>query len=210
MRISVIGAAGRTGREVVAQALSHGHGVTALVHGRPLAMSDSDLRVVSGDVLDFHSVSSAVLGQDAVVFAVSDARGSAGNGSVLVDGIANVIHAMATYRVNKLVAISASGTFNRQDRRLSLGQRALINTTQRAVYDDLEAMESRIMASDLDWTIVRPIGLIDGPLTGDYRVSLEGAVLKGAKKVSRADVAALALKALSGTTYSRRAVTIGS
>lgn len=208
MRVSVIGAAGRTGREVVAQALSHGHVVTALDRSGSLDTSDPDLRVIAGDVLDFHSVSSAVLGQDAVVFAAS--YGRADNGSVLVDGIANVIHAMATYRVNKLVAISASGTFNRQDRSLSLGQRALINTTQRAVYDDLEAMERRIMASDLDWTIVRPSGLTDGPLTGDYRVSLEGAVLKGAKKVSRADVAALALKAVSGTTYSRRAVTIGS
>lgn len=208
MRVSVIGAAGRTGREVVAQALSHGHVVTALVESGSLDVSDPDLRVIAGDVLDFQSVSSAVLGQDAVVFAASYER--ADKGSVLVDGIANIIHAMATYRVNKLVAISASGTFNRQDRSLSLGQRALINTTQRAVYDDLEAMERRIMASDLDWTIVRPGGLTDGPLTGDYRVSLEGAVLKGAKKVSRADVAALALKAVSGTTYSRRAVTIGS
>lgn len=208
MRLLVIGAFGRTGREVVAQALSHGHQVTALVYGRPLDISDPDLRVVSGDVLDFQSVSSAVLGQDAVVFAAS--YGRVGNNSVLVDGIGNVIHAMATYRVNKLVAVSASGTFSRQDRRLSLGQRALMSTTQRVIYDDLEAMERRIMASDLDWTIIRPTGLTEGPLTGDYRVSLEGAALRGAKKVSRADVAALALKTLSGTTYVRRAVTIGA
>ena len=84
-----------------------------------------------------------------------------------------------------------------------------MNTTLRQAYDELEAMERRIMASDLDWTIIRPSGLADGPLTGDYRVSLDGAVLKGAKRVSRADVAALVLKALSGSTYSRRAVTIG-
>lgn len=208
MRLAVIGAAGRTGREVVSQALAHGHEVTALVHGGPLDISDPDLRIIDGDVLDFQSVSSAVLGRDAIVFAVP--YGREGNRSVLVEGIGNVIHAMATYRVGKIVAISAYGTFNRQDPRLALSQRALMRTTQRAVYDDLEAMERRIMASDLSWTIIRPSGLTDGPLTGDYRVSLEGAVLKGAKRVSRADLAALVLKALSGTTYARRAVTIVS
>ncbi len=127
---------------------------------------------------------------------------------MLADGVGNIIHAMATYRVNKLIVVSAMGTFARSDRRLSLGYRTLVGTTLRAAYDDLEAMERRVMASDLDWTIIRPSGLSDGPLTGDYRISLDGAVLKGAKRISRADVAAVALKALSGGAYSRRAVTV--
>jgi putative NADH-flavin reductase len=207
LRLLVVGAGTRLGYEVVTQALSHGHEVTALVHGdgSPLA-SDRDLRVISGDVLDFHTVSSAVLEQDAVVSVLSHGRD--GGGHLLEEGIGNVIHAMATYRVGKLVAVSSSGAFARQDRRLSFGRRALIGTAGRGAYDDLEAMERRIMASDLDWTIIRPSGLSDGPLTGDYRVLLGGEVLKGAKKVSRADVAALALKTLGVTTYSRRAVSV--
>ena len=208
MKLLVIGAAGRTGRAMVEQGLSHGHDVTAFVHDAPLDIRDDHLRVVSGDVLDFQSVSKAVMGQDAVFSALS--HGKTAEGSVLSDGIGNIIHAMATYRVPKLVAVSATGTFARNDRRLSLGYRAMLNTTLRAVYDELEAMERRVMASDLDWTIIRPTGLTDGPLTGDYRVSLEGEVLKSSKTISRADVAALALKALSGSTYSHRAVTIGN
>lgn len=206
MRLLVTGAAGRTGQEVVRQALAHGHDVTAFVHVAEVPLEHPELKVVSGDVLDFEAVSRAVLGQDAVVSALSHGRTAEGN--VLADGIGNVIHAMATYRVSKLVAVSAMGTFARNDRRLSIGYRALVNTMLRAAYDDLEAMERRIMASDLDWTIVRPSGLTDGPLTGDYRVSLEGEVLKGGGRISRADVAALALKALSGTTYTCRAVSI--
>lgn len=206
MRVLVIGAAGRTGREVVSQLLSHGHEVTAFVHEGPLDMSDPDLRMVNGDVLDFSSVSSAVLGQNAVVSALSHGRSQ--EGGVLAEGMSNIVHAMATYRVSKLVAISAAGVFARNDRRLPVGFRALVNTTLRSAYDDLEAMERRILASDLDWTVVRPSGLTDGPLTGDYRISLDGDVLKGAKKISRADVAAVVLKALTGTTYSRRAVSL--
>lgn len=206
MRVLVLGASGGTGREMVEQALSHGHVVTAFVHKRPLEITDADLTVVHGDVLEFVDVSSAMLGQDAVLSALSHGRGE--KGKVLSDGIGNVIHAMATYRVNKLVAVSAAGTFDRGNKNLSLGYRALLGTTMRGVYDELEAMERRIMASDLDWTIVRPFGLTNGPLTGEYRVSLEGAVLPRARSISRADVAALALKALRGDTYSRRPVTI--
>ncbi len=206
MRLLVMGATGRTGREVVAQALAHGHEVTAFVHDVPPGIENAGVREVSGDVLDFRAVSSAVLGQEAVVFALSHGRSA--EGGVLANGIANIIHAMATYRVGKLVAVSAMGTFARNDRRLSLRYRTLVGTTLRSVYDDLEAMERRIMASDLDWTIVRPSGFTDGPLTGDYRISLGGEVLKGAKQISRADVAAFVLKAVGGSAYSRRAVTI--
>lgn len=208
MRLLVVGAAGRTGREVVAQALAHGHAVTAFVHTTPLELEHPELRILPGDVLDFQTVSSAVLGQDAVVSALGHRRTA--EGSVLADGIGNIIHAMATYRVSRLVAVSAMGAFARNDRRLSLGYRALVRTTLRQVYDELEAMERRIMASDLDWTIIRPTGLVDGPLTGQYRVALDGSVLPKATRIARADVAALAMKAAAGETYVRRAVTIGN
>ncbi len=78
MRVLVIGAAGRTGREIVSQALTHGHEVTAFVHDASLGMQDERLRVVNGDVLDFQQVSSAVLGQHAVVSALSHGADRAG------------------------------------------------------------------------------------------------------------------------------------
>jgi len=207
MRILVLGAAGRTGRHVVEQALGHGHEVTAFVHETPVGLSDSHLEIAEGDVTDFESVRSAVEGQDVVVSALGAARGSAGNS--LSDGIGNVIHAMALSGVRRLVVLSASGTFARKDKRLSLGLRTMIATVLRATYDELEGMEQRVMASDLDWTIVRPVGRTDGPLTGVYRVLLDGEVLEDASAISRADLAALMLKSLSGTTYLCRAVTVG-
>lgn len=207
MRILVFGAAGRTGRLVVEQALGHGHDVTAFVHETPLELTHDHLGVLRGDAMDFESVLAAVGGQTAVVSALGPGRSAAG--ITLSEGIGNIIHAMAVEGVHRLVVESASGTFARKDRRLSLGFRTMIATVLRATYDDLEAMEQRVMASDLDWTIVRPVGLTDGPLTGTYRLSLDGDLLSDASAISRADVAALMLKALSGETYVRRAVTIG-
>ncbi len=66
-------------------------------------------------------------------------------------------------------------------------------------------MEGDVMLSDLDWTIVRPARLTDGPQTGEYRV-VEGGPVPGGSKVSRADAAALILKAAEAGLYSRRIV----
>ena len=114
----------------------------------------------------------------------------------------------AVHEVSRVAAVSAAGTFARGDRRLSLGYRMLVATTMRSVYDALEAMEMRIMASALEWTIVRPVGLSDAPASGEYRLSLDGSLLAKASRISREDVASLVVKALETDLYVRRAVVI--
>jgi putative NADH-flavin reductase len=202
VKLVVFGAAGRTGRLIVERALGHGHTVTAFVHNAPLDLEHADLTTVTGDTRDFDAVSSAIVGNTGVAFALS----GAGNHE---PGIANVIHAMAEQDVRRLAAVSAAGTFVRNDRNLSLAYRAMVATALRTVYDDLENMEVRIMASDLDWTIVRPVGLTDGPASSDYRISVDGSLLPKATRISRADVASVVLKALETDTYHRKAVIIG-
>ncbi len=206
MRVLVVGAAGRTGRLVVERALRHGHDVRAFTRASPLDVTHDRLETVSGDVLRFEDVEPAAAGVDAVVFAA----GSGGGREITVysQGIANVLHAMAARRVDKLVAISAAGAFARKDPRISLGFRLMISTVLKPVYDDMERMEQRIAASGVDWTIIRPAGLTDGPLTGRYRLSRDGSLLPGAHRISRADVAALVLKAVETDVYSRQTLLI--
>lgn len=56
-------------------------------------------------------------------------------------------------------------------------------------YKDKTLIEDLIIASNVNWEIVRPGILKNGPCTGDYRVltSLENGMRVG--KISRADVA---------------------
>ena len=208
MRITVFGAGGRIGRLVVAKALGHGHEVLGVVRDKPLALEHQRLTVRQGDVRDIAFVRDVVAGSDGVVFVISGGSGS--NAGIHEEGIAVLVQAMAENHVDRLAVVSAAGAFARSDRRLSLAYRALIATLMAATYDDLEAMERRVMASDLAWTIVRPYGLTDDPASGHYRVSLDGSLLHKASRIPRGDVAALLVKALETDTYFRRAVVVAT
>ena len=176
MKIVVFGAAGRTGRLVVERALGHGHEVTAFVHNTPLAIEDEALTVVNGDVRDFGCGASR-RSSDTARSRSRCPRAQAPERTSTKPVSPTVIQAMAECMVSRLAAVSAAGTFARNDKKLSFAYRTLVATAMRPVYDDLEAMEMRIMASDLDWTIVRPVGLTDDPPGGHYRISLDGSLL---------------------------------
>lgn len=204
MRIVVFGAAGRTGRLVVGNALGHGHEVTAFIHHSNLDLESPRLTKYPGNVLEIDSVRPAMRGAEAVIYALSSNDGS----GIHEPGISNVIYAMAENGVAKLSALSAAGAFDRSSHMLSLGFRMHIATTLRRTYDDLEAMERRIAATDFAWTIVRPYGLADTPAEGHYRLTLDGSLMPKAGRISRADVAGLLLKAVEVDSYYRRTLVI--
>ena len=71
MKITVFGASGRTGREVVRQALAAGHDVTAFVRDpAKLSVHYDKVSMIKGDVSDSSAVMQGIEGQDAVVSAL--------------------------------------------------------------------------------------------------------------------------------------------
>jgi putative NADH-flavin reductase len=207
VRLAVIGASGRTGRQVVEQALGHGDEVVAVVRDPgAFGLERPGLTVVRGDVRELDTMRAAIAGVDGVLVAIG-AR-PAPEVDLYSTGIARVLQAMAETGVERLVAVSAAGTFHRGDRNLSVGYRLLMRAVLKGLYDDLERMEQRIMASSAGWTVLRPAGLTDGPLTGAYRVGEDGRPLTAGGRISRADVAAFALKAIASDRWLRKAVTL--
>ena len=64
-----------------------------------------------------------------------------------------------------------------------------------------------IRRSDLDWTIVQPALLTDGPLTGRYRAG-ERLELWGLPKMSRADAAHFIVTEIETPAYIRKTVVL--
>ena len=71
------------------------------------------------------------------------------------------------------------------------------------MYADKDRQEALIRATDLDWTIVRPGFLTNGPLTRSYRVLTDLAGVT-AGRISRADVAHFMLQELAANRYLRQ------
>jgi len=206
-RILVLGATGGTGRQVVEQAIAAGMDVTAVVRNpAKLSTVAQSVRTLTGDLLRNASVlTAAVAHQDAVIstLGVGHSFKSAG----LIRTIAPaIVGALQQQGVSRLVFTSAFGVgATRQD--TPLLPRLFIATLLREIYADKEAGEEAIRNSPLDWTIVYPVGLTDGPKTGTYRVG-ERLSLSGFPRISRADVADFLLKQVDDGRFVRKGVLV--
>jgi uncharacterized protein YbjT (DUF2867 family) len=201
MRLIVVGATGGTGRQLVEQALEGGHEVTALVRNpRRLASRHPALRVAVGDVLDAEYLRREVAGADAVLCALGHKRWFYPN-RILSAGTGNLIAAMREGGVRRLVCETSLGVGS------SFGRMGLYYTLfvvpfiLPLYYWDKHRQERAIRASGLDWVIVRPAVLTNGPRRGRYRHGPKVGSWILTRRVSRADVADFMLRQLGDDTY---------
>ncbi|WP_211352004.1 NAD(P)-dependent oxidoreductase [Haloactinospora alba] len=104
---------------------------------------------------------------------------------------------MAEAGVRRIVAVSAATVTVAGD---GPGTRFLVKPLLRRVLRhpraDSIAMERHLESTDLDWTVLRPPMLTNGPRTGRYRTA-RGENVRGGLSVSRADLADAALRVLT-------------
>jgi putative NADH-flavin reductase len=205
MKLLVIGATGGTGRALVEQALERGHHVTAFARNpAALAVPHERLAVARGDVLDPAAVEAAVRGQDAVLCALGHKRWFYPN-RILSDGTRNLIRAMESRGVRRLVCETTLGigdTWGRMGAYYTLFVGVFILPFY---FFDKVRQERLIRGSSLDWVIVRPGALTDGPKRGRLRQGPDVGHWLWTVRISRADVAAFMLDQVTDDAYLRRA-----
>ncbi|MEU5660625.1 NAD(P)H-binding protein [Streptomyces sp. NPDC047737] len=190
MRLTVFGATGAVGQEIVRQARAAGHEVTAVV--RDPARLPEGLRTAGPDDVvrldDEAAVRAAVAGRDAVLSGLG-ARGRKA-GDVAERLTRQVLAAMEAEGTRRLLVVSAApvGPAPADDPLLDRTVRKVIGAVLKEVYADLTRMEAALAAGAADWTSVRPPKLTDGPLTGKYRTVVGGTPRSG-RSIARADVA---------------------
>jgi len=92
--------------------------------------------------------------------------------------------AMRKSGVHRTEIVSAAFLF----RDLGILSLFLKATLFRQMVPDMAGMEAEVCQSDLDWTMVRPPRLTNGPAKHSYRIA-DGNLPKGGFLISRADVA---------------------
>ena len=220
MKLVIFGPTGGTGRRLVERAIAEGHEVSAFVRNPSrMRARHRRLRVVVGDVFDAGKVREAVAGNEAVISVLGSRQPSNPlhphrpgdpHGPVSA-GSANIISAMKEHGLRRFVCQTAWGVGeSKQDPGFAgaFFMKVLVPPLLRDEYAEKEAQEKLLRESDLEWIIVRPMILTNGPWTNEYRVGLD---LKPGRRpyISRADAADFLMRQLTDDTYVRNTPAIG-
>jgi putative NADH-flavin reductase len=199
MKLFVIGATGRTGREIVQQALARGHHVTAFVRSpESNTLKNERLSVLKGNAMAEDQLFDGMQNHDAVVSTLGP-REVFKPSSLLHDSALATTRAMNRSGVRRLVVLSAAAHFPGIPNRIA-------SFIMRNHMRDSLAMEEIVKASGLDWTIARPPRLTQEQYT-TYR-SREGAAPKMGFTLARKAVAAFMLDAIEQERHFHKIVGI--
>ncbi|KND43030.1 NAD(P)-dependent oxidoreductase [Streptomyces stelliscabiei] len=206
MKLLILGATGPTGRHVVDLALRAGDSVTAFVRN-PAALGDlaAKVTVATGDATSHRDLLAASAGHDAIVSALGRSTSIRAD-ELFTRSSSAVIGAAEEAGVSRLVWLSSFGVGRTFDS-ASTAQKAIYRTLLRSIYADKAIADERIRSSGLDWTVVYPTRLTNGPANGVYSAA-DRLPMKGNPTISRADVAAFMHLAVHGSEWIHRSPVI--
>jgi putative NADH-flavin reductase len=204
MRVTIFGATGRTGQQVVTQALARGHQVTAYVRTpSKLTPSGDRFTVVQGEMDEPEKISQAIDGAGAVISTLGPSSNHPGQ--PLTEGMENMVAAMKAHNVRRLIVTTGAGVVDPNDDPPLIGR--IIGLALRLfsgnVLADSVGMATVVRQSGLDWTIARAPRLNDNPGGGQLKVGYAG---KGPGiQLSRADFARFILDQLESEAWVQKA-----
>jgi uncharacterized protein YbjT (DUF2867 family) len=206
VKLLIVGATGGLGRVTVDEAVRRGHDVSALMRD-PAAADLPELVIkVKGDVLNPASLEAAVDGRDAVVCLLgtpSPRRPS----TLLGDGTSNLVAAMKSAQVPRLVCVTLLGTGDSK-RHASLFYRHVILRVLAPMVPDKENQERVVRESGLEWVLVRPPRFVNGP--GRPPRVIRAGDHGRAGHISRKQLARVLIDAAERPDYVRQAIAVGS
>jgi putative NADH-flavin reductase len=167
MKILILGITGRTGRLAAAEAIKRGHKVVGIVRDKA-RVTVKDAEIIEGTPYDYATVRKAVNGCDAVISALSlfpQSQGIFGKIKTPTDtmevSMKNTVKAMEETGIKRIVVMTALGVGDSAKELPALFSFIVKISNIKYAYIDHDAQEKVLENSNLDWTIVRPVGLND-------------------------------------------------
>ena len=211
LRLVIFGANGPTGQLLTKQALAKGHSVTAVTrHPEQFGQQHEQLRVVYGDVYKPSSIAAAIENQDAVLSLVGVPY-SWKPITVYSQSATAIVQGMQAAGVRRLLCTTSGGTnphFDLANEGFVFG--CIIKPIiGRTLYKDMRQQEKIVMASDVDWTIVRPAQLVTHPTVTSYQVK-EAYMVPGQRRTAYPDLVDFMLSNMTDNRYLHKAVAVAS
>lgn len=203
MKIALLGATGRTGQYILQAALADSHQVHVLVRSpSKLTLSTQAVVVFVGDALDVEMVEYTMRECDIVASALG--LTDPAQPEALSQGTANIITAMESLGLQRLVAVAGAGILrDRKTGRLRL-ELPTFNPAYLPYAREHLRMLELLTHSHLDWTLVCPPAMREAPaapLRAEVNVLPEGG-----RSASYAAVGTFVYRLLSSSDFIHQCV----
>jgi putative NADH-flavin reductase len=208
MKVIIFGATGFSGQAILAETIKQGHDVTVLVRdSSKVKINHNNLRIVEGNVLDSQKVAFVIQNQEAVIQCLG--VGGKGDGkptTFISDATKIIVDEMQKQNIKRLIALSNVGAGNSIAFQPWFFTKIILTYFMKwlkVIIDDKNRMESIIMNSNLNWTIVRCPNIVDKPAKGKYNATLDGKGLK--LSITLDDLSKFMVGQLKETTFNKQA-----
>ena len=211
MLVTVLGANGPTGRLLSKQLVYAGHQVRAFTrHPDDGGLSGLDITVIGGDATREADLRRAFKGAEAVVSVLGTPYSKEPISLYSESGKA-VTALMTAEGPRRLVVTSSAVLSTWRDPAMSWVERnvmrRILGSMGRTLYDDMRRMEEIVTAADLDWTIMRPLGLAD--MDASTRWAIAEDHIAG-RQTARRDLAAAIVDQVTRTDYVRKTAAVAT
>ncbi|MEM9548085.1 MAG: NAD(P)H-binding protein [Bacteroidota bacterium] len=214
-KVLILGGTGRTGKYVVTEALEEGFEVNCLVRRVPkFAPKHERLTHIVGTPYEKDNLTRAIHGCQLVIIALSISRNSEFPWSqlrsprdLLSRSMENVLTCSEIKNIERIVICSAWGVGESRKDIPFWFDLLIEHSNIKPAYDDHYTQEELLEHSDLDWVIVRPVGLTNSTQKKVIRESFDNEP-KPFLTISRKNVAQYLVKALRKPELSRKKVVI--
>jgi len=214
MRVAIFGATGQTGLQLVKQSLDAGHNVTALVRNpAKITLEHEKLTVEEVDVFDSKSFVDKMVGCETVFSCLGFPPNKTTGVTGYTDATKGIVDAMKSNNIKRLVLCHSWYTEENSRSQAMFLIRWFLIPMIRSVLDNMREVELWLEEScqDIDYTVVRPAGLQNKPVTDrQFKVTVgECFVAGGATQIPRADVARFMLDCHEKDEYKGKLLSIG-
>ena len=211
MLVTVLGANGPTGRLLSKLLVYAGHQVRALTrHPDDGGLSGLDITVISGDATREADLRRAFKGAEAVV-SVLGTPYSKDPVTLYSESARAVTTLMQEQGLRRLVVTSSAVLSTWRDPARSWLERTvllrIVDSMGRTLYDDMRRMEEIVTATDLDWTIMRPLGLADMGASTRWAVAEDHIA---GTQTARRDLAAAIVDQLGRTDFIHKTAAVAT
>ncbi|WP_229216747.1 NAD(P)-dependent oxidoreductase [Dyadobacter sp. 3J3] len=206
-KILILGATGRTGNLLLRQLLDRGYQVNVLIRDKERMVMHQNMSVFEGTPTDEKALEKAIDGCDVIISVLNISRtcdfpwaSLRTQPDFLSHTLSNVIRLGTGIGVKRIIILSAWGVGDTKSD-IPWWFKWLIDYSNIGVaYRDHEQQEKLLVDSGMDYTIIRPVGLVNSETEKNVLVSLNNYPKPGLT-ISRKNVARFIISVLENDCY---------